>query len=100
MLLERTLSQLNIIDTTPERALVLGHLGYVQWLGALPAMSDYRQQAEYALAKAKSLRSAAPAIGVFCDLLIASMRSPVAPIPLELPERQRRGGSKARRAAI
>ena len=100
MLLERTIAQLDIGRTTHERALELGHLGYIQWLGGLPSMSDYRKEALRALAMAASFSDNSPAIGVFCDLLIASLQTPFEPLPLKLPQRQRRGGALARRTAF
>lgn len=99
MLLEQTITQLDVGKTTRERALELGQLGYMQWLGALPAMSDYRQEAQHAYDTAAPFAGTSPAIAVFCDLLVASMRMPLEPLPLKLPDRQRRGGAQARRAA-
>ncbi|MEO0330045.1 MAG: hypothetical protein AAF217_15810 [Pseudomonadota bacterium] len=99
MLLERTITQLNIGSTTPERAMELGQLGYLQWLGALPIMAGYAQEARRAHAMAIPFASTSPAVAIFCDLLNASLRTPIEPLPLNLPSRQRRGGAKARRAA-
>ncbi|MEM1277312.1 MAG: hypothetical protein AAGH74_12355 [Pseudomonadota bacterium] len=100
MLLERTISQLDIGETTQERALEMGHLGYMQWLGAQPAMSNYRKEAMRAHAKALPFAGSSPAIAVFCDLLITSVHLPSVPLALKLPDRQRRGGSRARRSAL
>ncbi|MEM9047033.1 MAG: hypothetical protein AAGC81_20335 [Pseudomonadota bacterium] len=100
MLLERTITQLDIGDTTPEQAQKLGHLGYLQWLGALPGASNYRHEAARARALASPLSATSPAVAVFCDLLAASTGSGVAPLPLKMPERHRRGGSRARRGAL
>lgn len=100
MLLEQTITQLDIGHTSHERALELGQLGYMQWLGALPAMSHYRDEARKALTMAQPFAETSPAIAVFCDLLEASLRVPLEPLPLKLPEKQRRGGAQARRAAF
>ncbi|MEM1274017.1 MAG: hypothetical protein AAGF88_09375 [Pseudomonadota bacterium] len=100
MLLEQTISQLDIGRIAPERALELGQLGYMQWLGALPPMADYPKAARFAYARARPFAKTSPAVMVFCDLLLASMRTPLAPLVLRLPERQRRGGARARRAAF
>lgn len=100
MFLERTISQLDTGTMPPERAQELGQLGYMQWLGGLSGRSDYHRQATHALKMATPFMQASPAVAVFCDLLVASMRMPPAPLPLALPVRQRRGGAHARRAAL
>lgn len=100
MLLEQTIAQLDIAETTPARAHELGQLGYMQWLGALPARSLYRDEANRALALALPFAERSTAIAVFCDLLIASEQCPLEPLPLKLPDRHRRGGSQARRRAV
>jgi hypothetical protein len=98
MLLDHTISQLDIGPVPPERAAELGRLGYMQWLGALPGHSDYRQEAMRAHAQALPYARRSPAVAAFCDLLVASTRMPPAPLPLSLPVRHRRGGARARRA--
>lgn len=100
MILELTISQLDIGVVTPQRAQEMGQLGYVQWLGALPGHTSYRQQAEHALAKAAPFRDTSPAVAVFCDLLNQSLTFPPRALPLALPLKQRRGGARARRAAM
>ncbi len=97
MLLERTISQLDIGQITQERALELGHLGYMQWLGALPPIANYRKEAIHAYGMALPFANNSPAIKVFCDLLMQSTQDPIAPLELKLPSRQRRGGALARR---
>lgn len=97
MLLERTISQLDLGPMPPGRAAELGQLGYLQWLGALPGRADYRQAALHAHAKALPFAAASPAVAAFCDLLLASVALPPRPLPLALPARQRRGGAQARR---
>lgn len=100
MRLELTITQLDTGMMSPERARELGQMGYMQWLGALPAMADYQSEAARAHAMALPFAGTSPAISVFCDLLETSLRYPLAPLPLSLPERSRRGGAKARRAAF
>jgi hypothetical protein len=99
MLLERTISQLDIGPIPLPRAYELGQLGYMQWLGWLPPMADYRKEAMRAYAAAQPFIRTSPAVAVFCDLLVASTRSPIEPLPLSWPTRHRRGGARARRAA-
>lgn len=98
MLLERTLLQLDIGPVSAETATQLGQLGYLQWLGALPGSAGYRMEAMRAYTLAIPMARKSPAIAVFCDLLVASTRSPLEPLPLTLAIRQRRGGTLARRA--
>ena len=100
MLLEQTITQLDIGHTTQKRAQELGQLGYMQWLGALPAMSDYRREAMNAYETAIPLAETSEPIQVFCDLLRASIVTPLKPLALKLPERERRGGAEARRASF
>lgn len=100
MLLERTISQLDIGPMPPARAQELGQLGFMQWLGALRPMADYRAEAMRAYSAAQPFLRTSPAVAVFCDLLVASTRMPIEPLPLALPARHRRGGARARRAAI
>ena len=100
MLLEQTISQLDIGRIPPERARELGHLGYMQWLGGLPPMAEYRREAMRAYEMALPFARTSPAIAVFCDLLVASTTAPLAPLDLCLPDRHRRGGAQARRAAF
>lgn len=100
MLLDRTISQLDIGPVPPDRALEMGRMGYMQWLGALPGRSDYMAQARRALVAAEPFAGGSPAVQVFCDLLTASMQMPPVPLPLSLPERRRRGGRRARRMTL
>lgn len=99
MLLERTLTQLDIGPVPPARALALGQLGYMQWLGALPGHASYPAEAMRAYEMAEPLMRSSPAVAVFCDLLVASTQTPLQPLPLSLP-RRRRGGRQARRAEL
>ncbi len=98
MLLERTISQLDIGRLPPDAAMELGHLGYMQWLAGLPGGANYRSAAMEAWATAQPFARASPAVAVFCDLLVASTRAPLEPLTLCLPTRQRRGGARARRS--
>lgn len=75
-------------------------MGYVQWLGALPPMADYRREAMRAYALAVPFARTSPAVAVFCDLLVSSTRVPLEPLPLTLPDPHRRGGARARRSAF
>ena len=100
MLLERTIYQLDIGSVPPDEADELGQLGYMQWLGSLPARSDYAREAMHAHTMAQPFAETSPAVAVFCDLLIASMRTPIEPLPLKIPPRKRRGGAKRRRLAL
>jgi len=97
MLLERTISQLDIGPVPPDEAAELGQLGYIQWLAGLPAHADYARAAMHAHTMAQPFRQSSPAIAVFCDLLVASTRLPIEPLPLKMPARERRGGARARR---
>ncbi|WP_146347084.1 hypothetical protein [Falsiphaeobacter marinintestinus] len=99
MLIERTLKQLQMSPTTPERAQELGRMGYMQWLSGLPADSDYEGAAVRAYLLAMDFIDTDPAIAVFCDLIRESLKRPLRPLDLSLPEPRRRGGARERRAA-
>ncbi len=98
MLLERTISQLDIGPLPPDRAAELGRLGYMQWLGALRPDASYPTEAQRAYAMAVPFARTSPAIAVFCDLLVASAEVPPVPLDLTMPGGVRRGGARARRA--
>ena len=98
MLLKRTITQLDIGVIPRPRAIELGHLGYLQWLRALPGHANYHKEALRAHAMAEPFRHNSPAVAVFCDLLIASIQLPPVALDLHFPVRQRRGGARARRA--
>ncbi|MEM1076305.1 MAG: hypothetical protein AAF665_19285 [Pseudomonadota bacterium] len=95
-----TISQLDVGYVPSERALEMGQLGYMQWLGALPGKSCYRKEAALAHDIAAPFRHSSPAISVFCDLIEVSLNNPLRPLPLALPQPQRRGGARARRGAL
>ncbi|MEL6464386.1 MAG: hypothetical protein AAFQ58_05395 [Pseudomonadota bacterium] len=97
MLLERTISQLDIGYVPEHIAAAMGHLGYAQWLGSLKGDSGYLNEAMRAYELAQPFIRTSPAIAVFCHLLVASTASPLAPLELRLPAPARRGGAKARR---
>lgn len=100
MLLERTISQLDIGYVPRDQARELGHLGYMQWLGSLPGDTSYLNQAKHAYDLARPFIHASPAVAVFCQLLIASASTPLQPLDLRLPPRTRRGGARARRGVL
>jgi hypothetical protein len=97
---EKTLDQLQLNPTTPERARELGQLGYMQWLGGLPAAADYEAEACRAYLMAMDFIDTDPSIAVFCALLRRSLRRPLQPLDLALPKPARRGGAKARRRSL
>ena len=100
---EKTLIQLlshPASRTAPARAVELGQLGYMQWLGGLPPGVPYVREATCALALAQSFEVASPAVAEFCRLLRASLRLPLAPLDLALPRPQRRGGTRMRRLSL
>ena len=100
MLLERTISQLDIGHVPPARAAELGRMGYMQWLGGLPGNAAYLREALRAHAMASPFCTTSPAVAVFCDLLLDSMELPPVALPLALPEPLRRGGARSRRASL
>jgi len=100
MLLELTISQLDIGPVPPERAQELGQLGYIQWLGSLRGGENYHAAAHRACRMAAPFRRNSPAIAVFHELLLASTRMPPGPVTVAIPAPARRGGARGRRAAL
>lgn len=100
MLIERTISQLQVRADTPERAKELGQLGYIQWLGALPGSESYQAQAMLALAYGQPFIASDPAVAVFCEIIRRSLESPLNPLDLALPKPKRRGGAQVRRMSL
>lgn len=100
MLLNHTIMQLRTPGLSPGRARELGHLGYLQWLGGLPGFVNYQAEAMRAYTAAQPYIQDAPALAVFCELLVESTRNPAHALDLILPPKQRRGGAKGRRAVL
>ena len=73
MLLELTVSQLDVGSVPPDRAKELGQLGYMQRLGALPPMVGYRREAMRAYSVALPFTRTSSAVADFWDLLVASL---------------------------
>lgn len=100
MSIERTLTQLQINPRTPERAREIGQLGYMQWLGGLPAQACYLTEANCAYMAAAPFQDTDPAVAEFCALLKASLDAPLKPLDLALPKPRRRGGARERRLSL
>ncbi|MEM1314491.1 MAG: hypothetical protein AAGI51_08060 [Pseudomonadota bacterium] len=100
MILERTIRQLDLGPMPSQQARERGELGYLQWLGDLPAASDYRREAMRAYEAAAPFVARSPAVRVFCDLLVATTGSPPAPAALSSRPPQRRGGARMRRTTL
>ena len=100
MLIARTLTQLQVKPTTPERAKEIGQLGYMQWLGGLPAGACYQSEAACAYLSALPFKDTDPAVSVFCDLIRTSLENPLKPLDLALPKPRRRGGARERRLSL
>jgi hypothetical protein len=98
MILERTIIQLDTGDMPADEARQMGQLGYMQWIAGLPAAADYVQAALDAYDKAAPFMVHSPAVAEFCELLLSSVEAPLAPLPLAMPKRERRGGAQARRS--
>ncbi len=100
MLLERTISQLDVGYVPEYIAEEMGHLGYIQWLGALKGDAGYPYEAMRAYELARPFIRTSPAVAVFCHLLVSSTASPVTPLELTIPAPSRRGGARARRDVL
>ncbi len=97
MLLERTISQLDVGYVPPHEAAEMGKLGYLQWLAGLPREADYTKAALLACDVAAPFVLHSPAVAEFCRLVLLSASNPTKPLPLSIPVKKRRGGADARR---
>ena len=97
MLLDRTISQLDIGTIPADEARQLGQFGYMQWLAGVPGGVAYRDAALGALERAQPFAANSPAVAEFCGLLAASLARPLTVLPLEGPKAKRRGGARLRR---
>lgn len=100
MLLERTITTLQSRADTPERAVELGKLGYLQWLAWLRPGASFPDEADRALRMAEPFAATDPAVATFCDLLRKSRSGPPEPMDLSLPSPRRRGGARERRRML
>lgn len=100
MLLERTISQLDVGQVPDHVAETLAHLGYAQWLSALKGDASYPAEATRAHALAQPFANTSPAVALFCELLETTLAMPGKALDLRLPSPKRRGGSKARRSVL
>ncbi|MEM6373701.1 MAG: hypothetical protein AAF727_13100 [Pseudomonadota bacterium] len=100
MMLERTISQLDVGYVPDHTAEEMAHLGYAQWLGALKGDAGYVDEAMRAYRLAQPFVRNSPAVAVFCLLLVESTAWPPRPLDLKLPAPARRGGAKARRDTL
>ena len=100
MLLNYTIAQLDIGYVHDDRALEMGHLGYLQWLGALRPDVGFVDEAKRAHRLASPFIATSPAIAVFCGLLQKAAASPLRPLDVKISMGTRRGGARGRRRAI
>ncbi|MCQ0971935.1 hypothetical protein MLD63_16045 [Paracoccus sp. TK19116] len=66
----------------PDRARELGEFAYLHWLARLPGDESYSAQAQQALRSAAPAVPASPALGIFCEMLMASLARPIQPLRL------------------
>lgn len=76
MILNKIILRLTEPLDSREDALVLGRMGFLEWLVSVPEDQDFAQQAVLAYERAAPLKKAVPAIGVLCDLLQEAAISP------------------------
>jgi len=100
MTLNDILTAMSVPGCSDARARQLAHMGYVEWMGALPGAANYAEAAVRALAAAAPLREDDPAVAEFCRLLEDSLNRPLVPLTLIPPRPGRRGGARGRRAML
>ena len=97
MTLNDILTAMRVPGSSEARARQLAHMGYLEWLGALPGGANYAEAAVRALVVAAPLREDDPAVTEFCRLLEDSLNHPLVPLTLIPPRPGRRGGARGRR---
>lgn len=97
----QVLDQIILRLTEPQKnredAVVMGRLGFLEWLVSIPDDCDFSDEARRAHERAAPLRQSMPAVGVLCELLIEAGKQPdiASPAPTRLV---RRRGSRRRRS--
>lgn len=78
-------------------AVVLGRLGFLEWLVSIPDDCDFSEEARRAHERAEPLKQSMPAVGVLCELLTEAGKQPnyLTPASTSLV---RRKGSRRRRS--
>ncbi len=76
MILNKILLRLTEPLDSREDAMVLGRMGFLEWLVSVPEDKDFTQQAALAYERAAPLMVAVPAIRVLCELLQEVANSP------------------------
>lgn len=79
MMLDTILLRLTEPLESRDDAIVLGRMGFLEWLMSVPDEGDFTQQAELAHERAAPLKMLVPAIGVFCELLLEAAIKPADP---------------------
>jgi len=100
MILNDILNAMRVPGCSDARARQLAHMGYVEWLGALPGTANYPETVVRALGAAAPLRDDEPSVAEFCRLLENSLNRPLEPLTLIPPRPGRRGGTRGRRAML
>ncbi len=96
MILNKIILRLTEPLDSREDALVLGRMGFLEWLVSVPDDKNFAQQAALAYERAAPLKVAVPAISVFCELLQEAANSPESQAefftkkPVRHPSRRRR----------
>lgn len=97
---EQVLDQILLRLTEPqerrEDAVVLGRLGFLEWLVSIPDECDIHEQARMAHERAAPLRQCMPAIGVLCNLLMDTQQHVKSELPVHRRVKRRRSGPRRR----
>lgn len=94
--LDQILLRLTEPQERREDAVVLGRLGFLEWLVSIPDDCDFHEQARLAQDRAAPMKLAMPAIGVLWDLLDEACDQPTQAIPLSTSLTRRRGARRRR----
>lgn len=74
--LDQILLRLTEPQEKREDAIVLGRLGFLEWLVSIPDDCDFNEEARLAQERAAPMRQAMPAVGVLCELLTEAREQP------------------------
>lgn len=100
MVFERVLCGLQAQTGSTKRAQELANMAMMQWLGTLPGNMAYPEAVARAQEAARPFRHRYAPVAIFCQLLTESLKGPMHPLGLRLPQKGRRGGARARREML
>ncbi|MGQ7846859.1 hypothetical protein ACUNV4_20410 [Granulosicoccus sp. 3-233] len=79
-----------------EDAVLLGRLGFLEWLVSIPDDCDFDEELRLAHERAEPLKLSMPAVGVLCELLSEAGKLAESPTPASTSLVRRKGARRRR----